>query len=228
MKRRAVIFDMDGVLIDSYHPHLEAWMRLGRTLGRPITEAEFIPTFGRRNPEIFQTFWPGVVPEADVPRWSDWKEATYREILMADFPAMDGARELLDALAAAGFALAVGSSGPPLNVSVAVEGLGRAHLFDATVNSTEVVEGKPHPQVFLRAAEKMGMEPRACAVVEDSLAGLEAARRAGMTPIGLTGTFPKEKLLGHAACVVESLRELTPAGIAALIDRHAANLASNR
>jgi beta-phosphoglucomutase len=228
MKRRAVIFDMDGVLIDSYHPHLEAWIRLGRKLGHPITEEQFIPTFGRRNPEIFHTFWPGVVPEADIPKWSDWKEATYREILLADFPAMDGARELLDALKGAGFALAVGSSGPPLNVSVAVEGLGRAHLFDATVNSTEVVEGKPHPQVFLRAAEKMGLAPRACAVVEDSLAGLEAARRAGMTPIGITGTFTKDKLVGHAALVVESLRELTPEIIAGLIDAHAAKSALPR
>ena len=221
MERRAVIFDMDGVLIDSYHAHMEAWMRLGRRLGRPITEDQFIPTFGRRNPEIFHALWGDAVPDADVPRWSDWKEATYREIVTARFPAMDGARELLDALKAAGFALAVGSSGPPENVEVAVCGLGRAHLFDATVNSTEVAHGKPHPEVFLKAAAKVGVEPRRCAVVEDALAGLEAARRAGMTPIALVGTFPREGLEGHAALVVDTLRDLTPGRIAALIDAHA-------
>jgi beta-phosphoglucomutase len=221
MGRRAVIFDMDGVLIDSYHAHMEAWMHLGRKLGKPITEEQFIPTFGRRNPEIFHCLWADVVPEDQIGRWSDWKEAEYRRIVTERFPAMDGAEELLDALKAAGLALAIGSSGPPANVAVALKGLGRAHLFDATVNSTEVTEGKPDPQVFLKAAEKLGIEPRFCAVVEDSLAGLEAARRAGMTPIGLTGTFPKEALAGHAALVVESLRELAPEVIEGLIDGHA-------
>jgi beta-phosphoglucomutase len=221
MKRRAVIFDMDGVLIDSYHAHMEAWMKLGEALGHPITEEQFIPTFGRRNPEIFRCLWDGVVPEGQVPKWSDWKEAAYRDIVRRSFPEMDGAGELLDALKAAGFALAIGSSGPPENVAVALEGLRRAHLFDATVNSTEVTEGKPHPQVFLKAAAKLGVEPRFSAVVEDSLAGLEAARRAGMTPLGLVGTFPKQELVGHAALVVESLRELSPEVIARLIDDHA-------
>ena len=221
MADRAVIFDMDGVLIDSYRAHLQAWMRLGEELGRPITEAQFVPTFGRRNPEIFHGLWGDAVADADMDRWGDWKEAAYREIVAADFPAMDGAGDLLDALKAAGFALAVGSSGPPENVEVAVRGLGRAHLFDATVNSTEVTHGKPHPEVFLKAAAKVGVEPVRCAVVEDALAGLEAAARAGMAPIAITGTFDRERLEGHAVLVVESLRDLGPERIGALIDARA-------
>jgi len=218
MNRRAVIFDMDGVLIDSYHAHLAAWQRLGEELGRPITEEEFIPTFGRRNREIFHHLWGDAFTDDDIRRWGDWKEVEYRRIVTEHFPGMDGAGELLDALAAAGFALAVGSSGPPENVAVAVRGLGRDGLFDAVVNGREVTRGKPDPEVFLKAAEKLGVEPRRCAVVEDSLAGLEAARRAGMTPIGLTGTFPRERLAEKAALVVDSLRELSPERIAALID----------
>jgi beta-phosphoglucomutase len=221
MDRRAVIFDMDGVLIDSYHAHMEAWMRLGEKFGHPITEEQFIPTFGRRNREIFDTLWPGLVPEDQGEYWSQWKEATYRDIVTRNFPAMDGAEELIDALKAAGFALAVGSSGPPENVEVALSGLKRAHLFDATVNSLEVTHGKPHPEVFLKAARKLAIQPRCCAVVEDSKAGLEAAGRADMTPIALTGTFTRDQLAGHAALVVESLRELTPGRIAALIDARA-------
>jgi len=217
MDRRAVIFDVDGVLVDSYHAHLEAWVRLGRAIGHPITEEEFVPTFGRRNPEIFQALWPQVAP-ADYDRWGEWKEAEYRRIVTADFPAMDGAADLVAALKAAGFAVAVGSSGPPENVAVALDGLRCASLFDATVNSREVTHGKPHPEVFLKAAAKLGLPPARCAVVEDSLAGLEAAARAGMTPIALTGTFPRERLDGHAALVVEWLRDLTPAVIAGLLD----------
>jgi beta-phosphoglucomutase len=220
MEPRAVIFDMDGVLIDSYHAHMEAWMRLGRKFGRPITEAQFIPTFGRRNKEIFDALWPDI-PAAEVDTWGAWKEVEYRRIVTEQFPAMDGAEELLDALKAAGFGIAIGSSGPPENVDVAMHGLKRGHLFDAIVNGREVSQGKPHPEVFLKAAEKMGIAPRRCAVIEDSLAGLEAARRAGMTPIGITGTFPREQLTGHAALVVDALTELSPERIGALIDAKA-------
>ena len=218
MNRRAVIFDMDGVLIDSYQAHLAAWQRLGEQLGRPITEEAFVPTFGRVNREIFHHLWGDAFADEEIRRWGDWKEVEYRRIVTERFPGMEGAVELLDALKAAGFALAVGSSGPPENVAVAVKGLGREGLFDATVNGREVTHGKPHPEVFLKAAEKLRIEPRSCAVVEDSLAGLEAARRAGMTPIGLTGTFPRGRLAAKAALVVDSLRELSPDRIAALMD----------
>ena len=218
MTRRAVIFDMDGVLIDSYRAHLEAWQRLGENLGRPVTEEAFVQTFGRVNREIFRHLWGDAFTDAEIDRWGDWKEQAYREIILKRFPGMDGAADLLDALKAAGFALAIGSSGPPENVAAALVGLRREAIFDAIVHGREVTHGKPHPEVFLKAAEKLGLEPRACAVVEDSLAGLEAAQRAGATPIGITGTFPRERLAEKAALVVDSLRELTPEKIASLID----------
>jgi beta-phosphoglucomutase len=209
---------MDGVLIDSYHAHLEAWQQMGEKLGRPITEEAFVPTFGRVNREIFHHLWGDAFSDDEIARWGDWKEEAYREIILKRFPGMDGAADLLDALKAAGFALAIGSSGPPENVAAALVGLGRATLFDAIVNGREVTHGKPHPEVFLKAAERLDLEPRVCAVVEDSLAGLEAAVRAGMTPIALTGTFPREQLAEKAALVVDSLRELMPEIIARLID----------
>jgi len=181
---RAVIFDADGVLVDSYRAHFEAWRALGRFAG----------TFGMRNEDLMPILWGEAVPEADIPAWSRWKEATYRKILLRDFPAMDGARELIDALRAAGFRLAVGSSGPPENVAVCLKGL------------------------FLKAAAKLGVPPAACAVVEDAVAGVEAAKRAGMVAIGLTGTTTREALAARADVVVDSLRDLTPETIASLID----------
>ncbi|MCX5685635.1 MAG: HAD family phosphatase [Planctomycetota bacterium] len=221
MNRRAVIFDMDGVLINSYRAHLEAWQRMGAKLGYPVTEDAFIPTFGRVNREIFHHLWGDALNDQEIERWGEWKETAYREIITERFPGMEGAVDLLDSLKAAGFALAIGSSGPPENVAAALLGLRRETLFDAIVNGREVKEGKPHPEVFLKAAEKLGIEPRRCAVIEDSLAGLEAAARAGTTPIGITGTFPRERLAEKAALVVDSLRELTPENIAELIDRKA-------
>lgn len=219
MAQRAVIFDVDGVLVDSYRAHFEAWKRVAARVGRDLTEEEFASTFGRRNREIFHALWGNHVPEREIEPLGAWKEAEYRRILLADFPAMDGARDLIEALKAAGWRLAVGSSGPPENVSTALEGLRAAHLFDATVNGTEVRVGKPEPEVFLKAAGKLAIEPRFCAVIEDAPAGVEAAVRAGMTPIALEGTAPRERLLGAgAALVVDSLRDLSPRRIAALID----------
>jgi len=218
--KRAVIFDADGVLVDSYRAHFEAWKAMGRELGEDLTEERFASTFGMRNEDLMHLLWDVEVPEADIPAWSDWKEAKYREILLADFPAMDGARELIDALRAAGFRLAVGSSGPPENVVACLRGLEREHAFDATVTGVEVSRGKPDPEVFLKAAAKLGVPPGRCAVVEDAVVGIEAAARAGTVPIGLTGTTTREALSKRAALVVDGLRDLSPERIAALIDGH--------
>jgi len=215
---RAVIFDVDGVLVDSYRAHFEAWRAMGRELGQDLTEERFAASFGRRNAELMRDLWGGAVPEDRYDAWGDWKEAAYREILLRNFPAMDGAPDLIDALKAAGFRLAVGSSGPPENVAAALEGLGRGGAFDAKVDGSEVTHGKPHPEVFLKAAEKLGIEPGRCAVIEDAPAGVEAAARAGMVPLALTGTAPRERLVGRAVLVVDSLRELEPRRIAELID----------
>jgi beta-phosphoglucomutase len=212
---------MDGVLIDSYRAHLEAWQRLGRQIGRPITEAMFVPTFGRRNVEIFHMLWGDAFTPEEVYRWGEWKEDAYRQVITERFPGMDGAADLVDALKTAGFLLAIGSSGPVENVEVALRSLGRAASFDAIVSRDDVTRGKPDPEVFLKTAEKLRLEPRQCAVVEDALAGLESATRAGMVPIALTGTFRREELAPKAAIVVESLRELSPEIIAQLIDRAA-------
>ena len=222
MSRRAVIFDMDGVLVDSYHAHYEAWKRVGRRAGRPIGEDTFATLFGRRNREIIRLLWGDVLTEAQAEELSQWKEVQYREVLRADFRPMDGAAELLDALKAAGFLLAVGSSGPPENVRIALEGLGRARLFDATVTGDEVRAGKPDPEVFLKASAKLGLEPRFSAVVEDSTAGVEAAKAAGMAAVALVGTASREALeRAGADLVVDSLRELSPDRIRRLIDRAA-------
>jgi len=215
---RAVIFDADGVLVDSYRAHFEAWRAMGRELGIDLAEARFAASFGRRNEDMMPALWGEAVAPEDVPAWSDWKEAKYREILRRAFPAMDGARDLIDALRAAGFRLAVGSSGPPENVAACLRGLGRADAFDAAVDGAEVLRGKPEPEVFLKAAAKLGLPPGRCAVLEDAVAGVESAKRAGMAAVGLTGTTTREALGPRADRVVDSLRDLSPGTLAALID----------
>jgi beta-phosphoglucomutase len=216
MTQLAVIFDVDGVLTDSYQPHFLSWQRMFGELNVAFTEEQFRATFGRTNRDIFGELYQGGLTEEQIRSWGDRKEVLYREIIAEQFTPMPGAVELIDALAGAGFKLAVGSSGPPENIQVTLEKLGRAHLFSALVTGADVKRGKPDPQVFLLAAERLGVPPANCAVVEDAPQGVEAANRAGMASIALTGTTTREAL-SHAQLIVDRLSELSPACIAALI-----------
>jgi len=215
---RAVIFDVDGVLVDSYDAHMRSWLLMGREHGLAITEQEFASTFGQTSREIIARFWGSHLSAQDVEALDARKEAIYRGLIREQFPAMDGAVELVDALAAAGFRLAVGSSGPPANVELTLERLGRATRFDAIVTGRDVTRGKPDPQVFQIAGERLGLQPARCIVVEDAPVGIAAARAAGMASVGLVGTVPAERLAA-ADLVVRSLRELDAGRLAALLDQ---------
>jgi len=216
---KAVIFDMDGVLVDSYQAHFESWKRLARENGLKITEQQFAETFGRTSREIIPYLWPGAARIEDIPKWDARKEALYRQILSERFPAMDGVNELLTSLHHDGYKLAVGSSGPAGNVRLVIEKLSAGEFFDARVDGSEVSRGKPDPGIFLLAARKLGVEPGHCAVVEDAPVGIEAALSAGMAAIALTGTTGRGQL-ARADLVVDSLRELDPGLINKLILAH--------
>ncbi len=220
MPQQAIIFDVDGVLVDSYQPHFHSWQQMLSEQGFEFTEAQFRATFGRTTRDILLQLCGDKFPDEQLQAFDDRKEALFREIIRQDFPAIDGASELIDSLDAAGFALAVGSSGPPANVALALENLGRADRFAARVTGNEVTRGKPDPQVFLLGAERLGVDPRQCAVVEDAPAGVEAANRAEMFSIALTGTATRQQL-AHADRVVNSLREIVPAEIKRLLKKRA-------
>ena len=216
MPKQAVIFDVDGVLVDSYQAHLRSWQQMLAEQGVEFTEAEFRITFGRTTGDILRELCGQETPDDKLQAFDDRKEALYREMVRQDFPAIDGAGELIDALAAAGVALAVGSSGPPENIELTLDCLGQADKFAARVTRVDVTRGKPDPQVFQIAAERLGMPPVQCCVVEDAPAGIEAANRAEMTSIALTGTATRDQF-AHADLVVDSLRELSPVVIEELL-----------
>ena len=216
MSKHAVIFDVDGVLVDSYQAHFKSWQLMLAEQGVEFTEAEFRATFGRTSADIIAELYRGDLPSEEVTRLDDRKEALYRDLIREEFPAIDGAAELVDALASAGFALAVGSSGPPENIELTLDKLERTEKFGSVVTRIDVTRGKPDPQVFQIGAERLGVAPDNCAVVEDAPAGIEAANRAEMASIGLTGTATREEL-SHARLIVDSLRDLSPEKIKTLI-----------
>lgn len=209
--RRAVIFDMDGVLVDSYGAHYESWRALASEHGLEMTETRFRATFGQTSREIIRRLWGAGLDDVRVAELDERKERLYREIVSRDFPVMDGAVELIDALAERGVLLAVGSSGPPANVALALDKLGRSERFSAVVHGLEVRRGKPDPEVFLCAAGKLGVEPRRCVVIEDAAHGIEAARAAGMPAVALVSTGRSERELRAAVpdLLVHRLAELS-------------------
>jgi beta-phosphoglucomutase len=219
MPNAAVIFDLDGVLIDSYQAHFAGWQGLYGGLGLEYGEADFAADFGRTSRDILRRTLGNDLTDDRIRALDDIKEARFRDIIRESFPSMDGAVELIDALVTDRFLIAVGSSGPPENIRLALELLGRADRFSAIVTGADVTRGKPDPQVFQLAAQRLGVPAASCVVVEDAVHGIEAARRAGMKSVGLTGTNTREQLAG-ADVVVDSLRQLNPAQLRALITGH--------
>jgi beta-phosphoglucomutase len=207
----AAIFDMDGVLVDTYHAHFRSWLEMAMPEGLQFSEEEFAPTFGRTSREIISCFWgKDRYDDTQIAELDRRKEAAFRRIIEEDFPAMPGAIDLLHALHAAGFRLAVGSSGPPENVQLVVDKLGARDLLGAIVTGEDVSRGKPDPQVFLLAAERLDVAPARCAVIEDAPVGVAAAHAAGMASVGLLSTGRTRADLAAAGAVVRSLSEISP------------------
>lgn len=213
-----VIFDVDGVLIDSYQSHFESWRQLAAETGRTYSEADFARGFGRTSREIILQTWADRQWSADeVRQLDDRKEALFREIIRDHFPAMPGAARLIQSLHGAGFQIAVGSSGPPENVDLVINQLQVGELISCWITGRDVNRGKPDPQVFELAARGLALPAKACCVVEDAPAGIQAAHAAGIVCVGIASTGRTHAELASAERIVDSLDELTPEGIRDLI-----------
>jgi beta-phosphoglucomutase len=215
--RAGVLFDMDGVLVDSWEPHLRSWRALAAENGLPFQAAWFPGAFGKKSREIIASWWPGRAGDAEA--LDARKEQLYRAEIRRRFPPVDGAADLVRALHAAGFRLAVASSGPPENVACVIDALGVRDCFDATVSGRDVERGKPDPAVFLAAAARLGIAPGRCLVVEDAPVGVDAAHRGGMAALAVLTTGRREEDFARVRPerVVRSLREVTPASVEAIL-----------
>jgi beta-phosphoglucomutase len=213
-----VIFDMDGVLVDTYHAHYRSWLEMAEAEGFHFSEEEFASTFGRTSREIIAHFWgEGRLDDAQIAELDRRKEAAFRRMIESDFPAMPEVGGLLRSLHDAGFHLAVGSSGPAENVGMVLDRLDARDLFEAVVTGEDVSRGKPDPEVFLIAARRLGIPPARCAVIEDAPPGIAAANSAGMVSVGLLSTGRKPADLAAARIAVESLGDLSPQVLRELI-----------
>jgi beta-phosphoglucomutase len=188
---RAALWDMDGTLLDSAEYHWLAWRDSMLDLGYPLAYEEFVATFGQRNDTILRSWISKEITDIEIARISDVKEARYRALVREHgIDLLPGVRGWLERLQVAGWRQAVASSAPRANVETLVEILGIGAFFDALVAAEDVQRGKPDPQVFLTAAERLNVSPARCVVLEDAPAGIEAAHRAGMQAIGIRSSHP--------------------------------------
>lgn len=201
----AALFDLDGVLVDSTPLHFRAWKRVAATRGEDLDFDRFRTTIGTGNGDTFRSVFGDGWSDDDVRRISGEKEAIYREETAAGFVAIPGASDLIRELHDGGWKLAVATSAPPENVALALGLLPNGELLRVRVDASMVRRSKPDPEVFLRAAESLGESAENCVVVEDGVAGLAGARRAGMATLALTTTMTRDELFPVADMVRENL-----------------------
>lgn len=202
---RAVLWDMDGTLLDSAAYHSEAWREVLARDGVVVTEAQFVSSFGQRNDTILREWLGADLPDSEIERIGGAKEARYRELVRErGVVLLPGVGVWLARLHAAGWRQAIASAAPRLNVEAILDALALRPFFAAITSSEDVRRGKPDPQVFLLAAERLGVPPARSIVVEDAPAGLEGARRGGMRCVGVRTSHTHLQ----ADLVVDSLADL--------------------
>jgi len=217
----AAIWDMDGTLVDTAELHFQAWVEVCRENGRDFTRADFAATFGRRNPEILSYLFGDRLSAEQVVELGDRKEELYRAAARSGVALLPGAGELMADLHRRGVAQAIGSSAPRANLELILELTGIGPYLGAVVGMEDTTRGKPDPQVFQVAAQRLGVPAERCVVFEDAVAGVQAARAGGMHCVAVTfvAHHPAEKLLAAGADrLVASLAELDGSAVLALLE----------
>jgi len=195
MTFKAFLFDMDGTLIDNMAVHMQIWVEFLAGMGVKIGLDQFNKfAAGRTNAEILRELVGPHLSEEEIFRLSDQKEELYRAHFGPLMKPAAGLVQFLDSAREAGIPMAVASSAGCDNIHFHLEGLGLGGYFTIQIGSEDVQNGKPDPEIFLKAAERLGVAPGDCLVFEDTPAGLEAAYRAGMSAVALTSTYPRERL----------------------------------
>lgn len=186
-----MLFDLDGVLVHSMPLHTEAWRRYLEKLGITVKDIEH-SMHGKRNPELVREWFGGHLAEDAVLEHGAAKERLFRDLMQAEDPAQFRVPGLLAFLERhKDLPKAIGSNAEAANIEFVLDYLGLRRFFDVVVNGHEVKRPKPFPDIYLRAAERLGVEPSHCIVFEDSPPGVEAGRAAGMRVV-VVETTPTE------------------------------------
>jgi beta-phosphoglucomutase len=217
----AVIFDMDGVLVDSNPFHIQKWVEFLIERGIPY-HAEDLPKqiLGIRNDTAFRLFFGRQLRESEMKQLSEELESRFRAVFLPHARPLPGLKALMDECRAEAIPLAVASSAMAKNVDFVVDTLKLRPYFTSIVTGDDVSHPKPEPEIYLKAAEKLRLAPVKCVAFEDSFVGIESAHRAGMKCVAIASTFPAEELRRQtqADLVVKGFEELSLAKLRELFD----------
>lgn len=216
---RAVLWDMDGTLIDSEELHWIAWRDTMADEGVAITREQFRSSFGQRNDSILPQWLGAAATPENIDRIAKAKEELYRQLIKRNgIEPLPGVEDWVSRLRKEGWLQAIASAAPRANIDAILEALSATNIFQGIVSAEDVHRGKPDPEVYLTAAARVGVSPERCIVVEDAVAGVEGARRAGMRSIGVSHNgkhLPADVVVPSldqlAANAFESLLEAYPA-----------------
>jgi beta-phosphoglucomutase family hydrolase len=213
----AVIWDMDGVLVDTGEFHYQSWKQTFEELEIAFSKEQFRETFGMNNAGILEIICSKKLPPDEEQKISEHKEELFREAVKGKAKLLPGVENTLKNFSKWNLKQAIASSAPPKNIEVLVKELNIGAYFDATVSGYDI-PGKPDPAVFLKTAQLLNVKPERCAVIEDAVAGVEGAKRAGMKCIAVTTTNTAEAL-SKADLIFDSLEELRQHALLALFEK---------
>ncbi len=215
---RAFIFDMDGTLVDNARYHTRAWQQLLAELGVQVTAREFHRwSSGKTNGQILRHVLGPGLPDGEIAELAERKEVLYRAAYASHRRLVAGFDRFLREAYHLGVPMAVATSADWTNIRFVLDGLGIASCFQAIVSGEEIVHGKPDPEVFLLAAQRLGVAAERCLVFEDSVVGIEAACRAGMKAVAITTSFSAEAL-GGVPGVVQVVHDFSSLHPGLLVD----------
>jgi HAD superfamily hydrolase (TIGR01509 family) len=190
---KAVIFDLDGTMVDNMMVHHKAWQKKLGELGLHMGLDEVIQNVHGINEEILERLFGERYNPGERTQLSNEKEAAYREIFLPQLKLVDGLNELLTDLKSKNIPMGIGSAAPEVNVDFVVDNLNIRHWFKLILSSKDVQKGKPDPEVYLKVARQLGVPATSCLIFEDSPIGAEAVERAGAKSIIITTTHRKEE-----------------------------------
>lgn len=196
---KAIIFDMNGTMIDDMMVHHRAWHRILNELGLEMTMEEVHQKVHGVNVEILERLFGDRFTLEERIRISNEKEEAYRRIFKPDLKLIEGLEDFLNLLKSQNIPLAIGSAAPPENVDFVLDNLKLRDYFDCVMHSDDVENGKPHPEIYQKLTTQLGFSPEDCIVFEDTPAGAEAAYRTGCSMVIITTThqpFEFEKFEG--------------------------------
>ena len=193
---RALIFDMDGTLVDNMSYHKQSWIDLFAFHQLDLDYATFDKKYHKGSlVEIMKRIFPEIENEKELFRIGSYKEVLYRDLYRPHIQPIEGLHAFLEKQQTKGFPMGIATMGNQDNIDFIFNALELAPFFHSTTGGHQIKKGKPHPEIFLKAAKKLQVAPKDCLVFEDTKSGITAALAAGMEVVGISTMFDEKSLL---------------------------------